>query len=133
MIADRLPSQKVKENSERSPGRDCLFTGRIVLLPHPFIPPPIYMYPTCMRSRGAARATLAGTRRNLIGVDQIGFHPSLQDSTYRGILLILLLHAFICQIYKICLYLCLIRLNLNILHAFHLEILCIGKARFSFK
>ena len=94
VIADRLPSQKVKENSERSPGRDRLFTGRIVLLPHPFIPPPVYRYPTCVRSRGAARAALAGTRRNLVGVDQIGFHPSLQDSAYRGILLILLFACF---------------------------------------
>ena len=33
VIADRLPSQEVKENSERSPRRDRLFTGRIVLLP----------------------------------------------------------------------------------------------------
>ena len=47
-----------------------------------------------MQSSGAARATLAGTRRNFVGADQIGFHPSLQDSAYRGILLILLFACF---------------------------------------
>ena len=41
------------------------------------------------------------------------------------------LHAFICQIYMICLHLCLIRLNLNVLHTFHLEILCSRKSMFS--
>ena len=40
------------------------------------------------------------------------------------------LHAFICQIYILCLHLCLIRLNLNVLHAFHLEILCSRKSLF---
>ena len=41
------------------------------------------------------------------------------------------LHAFICQIYMLCLHLYLIRLNLNVLHAFHLEILCSRKSMFS--
>ena len=40
------------------------------------------------------------------------------------------LHAFIYQIYRICFHLCLIRLNLNILHAFYLEILCSRKGMF---
>ena len=130
MIVECLHSQEVKENSERSPRRDRLFIGRIVLLPPSLHPPPVYRYPACMRSRGAAHAALAGTRRNLVGADQIGFHPSLQDSAYRGILLILLLHAFIYQIYILCLHLCLIRLNINVLHAFHLEILCSRKSLF---
>ena len=47
-----------------------------------------------MRSRGAARAALAGTRRNLVGVDQIDFHLSLQVSAYRGIFLIFLITCF---------------------------------------
>ena len=68
--------------------------GELFSFHHPFISPPVYRYPTCVRSRGAARAALAGTRRNLVGVDQIGFHPSLHDSAYRGILLILLFVCF---------------------------------------
>ena len=40
------------------------------------------------------------------------------------------LHAFICQIYILCLHLSLIRLKLNVLHAFHLEILCSRKSLF---
>ena len=37
---------------------------------------------------------LAGIERNLVGADQIDFHPSLKDSAYRGILLILLFACF---------------------------------------
>ena len=37
---------------------------------------------------------LAGIKRNLVGADQIGFHPSLQDSAYRGIYHILLFACF---------------------------------------
>ena len=68
--------------------------GELFSFHHPFIPPPVYRYSACVRSRGAARAALIGTRRNSISADQIDFHPSLQDSAYRGILLILLFACF---------------------------------------
>ena len=71
-----------------------------------------------------------GTRRNLVDADQIGFHPSLQDSAYRGILLILLFTCIHMSDLHVILHLCLIRLNLNVLHAFHLEILCSRKSMF---
>ena len=59
VIVDHLHSQKVGENSKRSPGRDRLFIERIVLLPPSLIPPSVYRFSTCMQSRGAARAALA--------------------------------------------------------------------------
>ena len=105
--------------------------GKVFSFHHPIIPPPIYKSPMCVRYRGAARAALARHEEEPVGADWIGFLQPLQFLHPEVLLWSPLLHAFICQIYRICFYLCLIRLNLNVLYAFHLDILCIGKVYFS--
>ena len=110
--------------------RDRLFLGRRVLLPL-FSSFTSYLQGSdvhvIQRSDACgpykAQGETSSYRQDLLPSSSIAFAS-------RGIILILLLHAFICQIYRICFHLCLIRLKLNELHAFHLEILCSRKSQF---
>ena len=59
--AERLHLQKVKENSERSPRRDRLFIGRIVLLPPSLHPTScLQVFGVCVKQRSGT----CGSRRH---------------------------------------------------------------------
>ena len=132
MIADRLPSQKVKRKfREKSRKRSSLHRENC----SPSTIPSSHLLSTGIRhaceveerhvqlSQAREGTLLVQIRSASIRLYRIPCTEVFFSSSS--------LHAFICQIYMICLHLCLIRLNLNVLHAFHLEILCSRKSLFS--
>ena len=132
MIVDRLPSQKVKRKfREKSRKRSSLHRENCS---------PSTISSSHLLSTGIRRACEVEERH--VWLSQAPGRTLLVQIRSASIRLYRIprtevfiisfsLHAFICQIYILCLYLSLIRLNLNILHAFHLEILCSRKSLFS--